>query len=77
MNEAIHMAKQLIKQVFGQPSAEVIGRIGSSDQVTALHAAHYRYGAHLSDLERQFEAKASELRESYLAEVIAIHDSEE
>jgi hypothetical protein len=68
------MAKSLTKPTFGVPSAEVIGRIGTSDQVTALHAAHYRYGAQLSDLERQFEAKASELREAYLAEVIAIHD---
>jgi hypothetical protein len=70
------MAKALSKQLFGVPSSEVIGRITSSDQVTALHAAHYRYGAQLSDLERQFEAKASELRETYLAEVIAIHDGD-
>ncbi len=70
------MAKSLTKAVFGVPSAEVIGRIGTSDQVTALHAAHYRYGAQIADLERQFEAKASELRESYLAEVIAIHGGE-
>jgi hypothetical protein len=58
----IHMGKQLTKQVFGVPSAEVIGMIDTSDKVQALRATGYRYEARLGELERQFEAKASELR---------------
>jgi hypothetical protein len=68
--------KSLTKPTFGVPSAEVIGRIGTSDQVAALHAAHYRYEAQLAELERQCEVRASELREQYLAEVLEIHQGE-
>jgi hypothetical protein len=45
------MAKQLIKQVSGAPSAEVIGMIDTSDKVQALRAAGYRYETRLSELE--------------------------
>jgi hypothetical protein len=68
------MGKQLTRQVFGVPSAEVIGMIDASDKVQALQAAGYRYEARLSELERQFEAKASELRGAYLTEVQEIND---
>jgi hypothetical protein len=69
----IHMGKQLTKQVFGVPSAEIIGMIDTSDKVQALRAAGYRYETRLSELERQFEAKASELRGAYLGEVAEIN----
>jgi len=55
------MGKQLTKPSFGVPSAEVTGMIDTSDKVQALRAAGYRYETRLSELEWQFEAKASEL----------------
>jgi hypothetical protein len=67
------MAKQLIKQVFGVPSAEVVGMIEDSDKVQALRAAGYRYETRLSELERQFEVQALELRGAYLCEVAEIN----
>ena len=70
------MGKQLTKQVFGVPSPEVIGMIDASGKVQALRAAGYRYETRLSELERQFEAKASELRGAYLGEVAEINSAE-
>jgi hypothetical protein len=70
------MARSLTKPAFGVPSAEVISMIGTSDKVQALRAAGYRYETRLSELERQFEAKASELRGAYLGEVAEINGDE-
>lgn len=67
------MVKSLTKQIWGVPSIEVATRIDNSDKVQALGAAAYRYSARLRELEHQFEAKASELREAYLGEVAEIH----
>ncbi len=69
--------RNIAKQTFGLPSAAITERIDASDKVTAIAAANYRYHAQLSDLERQFEAKAAELRESYLDELLAVHQSAE
>jgi hypothetical protein len=70
------MAKQIARQVFGVPSAEVIGMIEDSDKIEALQAAGYRFSARMRDLETQFEAKASELRGAYLCEVAEINSVE-
>jgi hypothetical protein len=70
------MKTALTKQPFGVPSLATAEAIDASDKCAALHAASYRYDARLRELEGQFEAKASELREAYLGEVAAIHQSE-
>jgi hypothetical protein len=66
------MAKALTKTAFGVPSADVLTAIDASDKCAELQAASYRFTAKLAELERQFEAKASELRTAYLEEVAAI-----
>jgi hypothetical protein len=66
------MSKQLIKQVFGVPSLETASRIDDADSVAKAEAAHYRLTARMRELEQQFEAKASELRAAFLAELAAI-----
>jgi hypothetical protein len=70
------MNKQLTKQIFGVPSLETAARIDDNDKVASLHAANYRLNARMRELEVQFEAKASEVRAAFLAEVAAIHDGE-
>jgi hypothetical protein len=67
------MAKQLTKPTFGLPSAATVERISTADQVHRLHSSHFRYTALMTELETQFEAKAAELRESYIEEVLNIH----
>jgi hypothetical protein len=62
------MAKALTKTAFGVPSADVLTAIDASDKCAELQAASYRFTAKLAELERQFEAKASELRTAYLEE---------
>lgn len=73
------MAKviQVKQTAFGVPSIEVARRIDNSDTIAALDAANYRYSARMRELEHQFEAKASELREAYLDEVVAAHGDSE
>jgi hypothetical protein len=71
------MNMHLTKQVFGVPSVETANRIDASDKVSALHAAAYRFDARIRELETQFEAKAAELRASYLGEVAEIHGEAE
>jgi hypothetical protein len=66
------MTKALTKTSFGVPSADVLANIDASDKCAELQAASYRFAAKLAELERQFEAKASELRTAYLEEVAAI-----
>jgi hypothetical protein len=68
------MARQLSKQTFGIPSADVLANIEASDKCAQLQAASYGFQAKLADLERQFEEKASDLRLAYLAEVAAIQE---
>jgi hypothetical protein len=40
--------------------------------VAALNAAAYRFTARMRELEQQFEAKASELRQAYLIECAVV-----
>lgn len=66
------MAKSIIKQTFGVPSLEIAARIDASDICAGLGAAAYRFTARMRELEAQFEAKASELRQAYLNECESI-----
>ena len=54
------MGKSLSTATFGVPSADVLAAIDSSDKCADLQAAGFRFQTKLADLERQFEAKASE-----------------
>ena len=49
--------------------------IESSDKVARLSG--YAYETKLRELEHQFESKAAELREAYLAAVLKIHETPE
>jgi hypothetical protein len=66
------MARSLTKPIFGVPSADVLTAIDSSDKCAELQAAEFRFRAKFGELERKFEAKASELRTEYLNEVAEI-----
>jgi hypothetical protein len=63
--------------MFGVPSLEVSNRIANEDSVRALQASHYRLTARMRELELQFEAKASELRQAFLDESAKILSPEE
>ena len=65
------MTRQLSKQIFGALSTETASRIDDSDATNAACAAHFRFTARMRELEAQFEAKASELRAAFLAELAA------
>jgi hypothetical protein len=71
------MNKQITKQIFGVPSLETAGRIDDVDKVSAFEAAHYRCRARMSELEQQFEVKASEIRSAFVAEVAEISGAAE
>ena len=60
--------------IFGVPSLETARRIDDEDKVAAIHAAHYRLTARMRELQSQFEAKASELRAAFLAEIAEIYE---
>jgi len=63
-------------QLFGVPSLETATRIDDVDKVSAFQAAHYRLSARMRELEQSFEAKASELRASFLKEIAEIDASD-
>jgi hypothetical protein len=71
------MAKSLTRQTFGVSSQPKLELIESSDKVAWLSEAGYSYETKLRELERQFESKAAELRDEYLAIVLQIHESPE
>jgi hypothetical protein len=71
------MAKSLTRQTFGVPSQGVLELIETSDRVARLSEAGSAYETKVRELEHQFEVKASDLREEYLAEVLEIHTAEE
>jgi hypothetical protein len=74
----MQMAKQAIqRQVFGVPSLGTASRIDDSDAANAACAAQYRFQARMRELEGQFEAKASEVRAAFLAELAAIQGAAE
>ena len=60
------------RQIFGVPSIETATWIDNVDMVEAMHTAHYRLSARMRELESQFEAKAFELRQAFIAETDAI-----
>jgi hypothetical protein len=62
--------KQIAKQIFGIPSLEVTERIGDSDKVSSLSAAHYRCTARMRELEGQFDA-------AFVSECAGILEQEE
>lgn len=66
------MTRTLTKPVFGIPSAEVTDRIGASDKVAMARAANFRFESKMRELELQFEAKASALRDAFLNELAGI-----
>lgn len=70
------MSKALQKQIFGMPSLETASRIDDSDATNAACAASYRFNSRMRELEAQFEAKASELRAAFLAELATLRDGE-
>jgi hypothetical protein len=70
------MTRQLSKQIFGMPSTETASRIDDSDATNAACAAHFRFNSRMRELEQQFEAKASELRAAFLAELAALREGE-
>jgi hypothetical protein len=70
------MNRHLTKQTFGVPSLETASRIDDSDATNAACAAHFRFSARMREIEAQFEAKASELRATFLAELAALRDGE-
>jgi hypothetical protein len=70
------MSKALQKQIFGMPSIETASRIDDSDATNAACAASYRFNSRMRELEAQFEAKASELRAAFLAELAGIREGE-
>jgi hypothetical protein len=70
------MTRQLSKQIFGALSTKTASRIDDSDATNAACAASYRFTARMRDLEQQFEAKASELRAAFLAELAALREGE-
>jgi hypothetical protein len=76
MQEDEPVTKQLSKQIFGTPSCETVSRIDDSDATNAACAASYRFNASMRELEAQFEAKASELRAAFLAELAALREGE-
>ena len=70
------MTRALQKQIFGMPSLETATRIDDSDATNAACAASYRFNSRMRELELQFEAKASELRAAFLAELAALRENE-
>jgi hypothetical protein len=71
-----NMAKSLTRQTFGEPSHRVLELNETSDQVARLSEAGYAYKTKRRELEHQFDVKASELREEYIAEVLEIHTAD-
>jgi hypothetical protein len=68
------MAKQLSKpDIFWRPSLEVARRIDDDDTIHAIESARYRFTASMADLERHYDAEASKLRASFVAEVAALY----
>ncbi|MFZ0494985.1 MAG: hypothetical protein WBG11_14600 [Methylocella sp.] len=71
------MTRQVSKpNIFGVPSIEVGARIDDSDATNAACAASYRFHSRMRELETLFEAKASELRAAFLAELATLRDGE-
>jgi hypothetical protein len=70
------MLKSVAKQSY-TPSTEIVGRISSSDKISAAKSAMFSYETKIRELESEFEIKSSELRTEYLAELSKIHSESE
>lgn len=70
------MAKLSAKTAFGVPSQELTIRIDESVATSLLRQAGYAFESKMRELERQFEAKASELRGEYLTATATITGGE-
>jgi hypothetical protein len=64
------MTKSLTRQSSSQAVLELI-----EDKVASLSEAGYYYEMKLRELDHQFESRAAELREEYLAAVLEIHEA--
>jgi hypothetical protein len=68
-----NMAKSLTRQPFDMPSQAVLELVEASDKIAWLSEARYSYETKLRELEHQFESRAADLLEEYLAVVLQIH----
>lgn len=66
------MVRTIAKTTFGVPSLETADRIDTHDQACRAQAAQYRCQARMRQLEAEFEAKASEIRNAFVAELAEI-----
>jgi hypothetical protein len=68
------MNRQVSKpQIFWAPALDTARRIDDSDTVASIESARYRFTASMADLERSYDAEASKLRASFVAEVAALY----
>jgi hypothetical protein len=72
-----NMAKSVTRRPLYVSSQSALGLIESSDKIAWLSEARYCYETRLRDLEHQFESKAAELLQEYLAITLQIHESPE
>jgi hypothetical protein len=64
------MNKAMTKQrIFWTPSLQTAQNIDDADAVCAIEAARRRFTTSKRDLESAFDAKAAELRKSFIEEV--------
>jgi hypothetical protein len=71
------MAKSGATQPFIAPTQAVPDLVEPSDKVAWLSEARHSYETNLRELEHQFETKAADLREEYLAVMLQIHELSE
>ena len=71
------MARQLATAAsFGTIAPAIAADIENSDRAARLEAAHFRFSRRLREIETQFEAEASKLRQAYCDECAEIWGSE-
>ena len=68
LKRSLKLAKTLTKQTFLPPSEAVLLNIAASDKSHGLQAATFRFEARMAELDKQYSAKASEIRAAYVAE---------
>jgi len=61
----------------GTIAPAIAADIENSDRTTRLEAAHFRFSRRLRELESQFEAEASKLRQTYCDECAEIWEGGE
>ena len=63
------------KPAFCMPSLETVNAIENDEQVNRAQESHYRLQIKMRELEQKFEAEASKLRCTFLAEMAEIFGS--